>query len=97
MTLASANQFSPALTVSGIDTPDASAHDFTLELPAGAVVEVNRGRRFWWHSGDGADPLPQLFAFLPDGSGKALGLTRTIMTPLPSATDCLGGRRMADP
>ncbi|KAK4058244.1 hypothetical protein OIO90_000400 [Microbotryomycetes sp. JL221] len=31
----------------------------------------------------------ELFGFLPDGSGKALSLTRTVMTPLPSATNCL--------
>ncbi|KAL8290334.1 hypothetical protein RQP46_002592 [Phenoliferia psychrophenolica] len=76
LTLDSASRLSPAFTLPGIDTPDASAHSFVLGLPAGAVVE--------------------LFAFLPDGSGKALGLTRTIQTPLPSATDCLGsGNRMA--
>ncbi|GEM06987.1 zinc finger, C2H2-type domain containing protein [Rhodotorula toruloides] len=31
----------------------------------------------------------ELFGFLPDGSGKALSLTRTITTPLPGATNCL--------
>lgn len=33
--------------------------------------------------------IVQLFGFLPGGSGKALSLTRTIMTPLPSASACL--------
>ncbi|GAA5976625.1 hypothetical protein JCM11641_005644 [Rhodosporidiobolus odoratus] len=31
----------------------------------------------------------ELFGFLPDGSGKALSLTRTVQTPLPAATNCL--------
>ncbi|BGO90056.1 hypothetical protein NBRC10512_003590 [Rhodotorula toruloides] len=31
----------------------------------------------------------ELFGFLPDGSGKALSLTRAITTPLPGATNCL--------
>ncbi|GAA5905581.1 hypothetical protein JCM5296_003109 [Sporobolomyces johnsonii] len=31
----------------------------------------------------------EIFGFLPDGSGKALSLTRTVMTPLPSASSCL--------
>lgn len=31
----------------------------------------------------------QIFGFLPDGSGKDLSLTRTVMTPLPDATACL--------
>ncbi|KAM0788254.1 hypothetical protein ACM66B_001405 [Microbotryomycetes sp. NB124-2] len=31
----------------------------------------------------------ELFGFLPDGTGKALSLTRTVMTPLPTATNCL--------
>ncbi|ORY88805.1 hypothetical protein BCR35DRAFT_301142 [Leucosporidium creatinivorum] len=31
----------------------------------------------------------EVFGFLPDGSGKALSLTRTVMTPLPTATACL--------
>jgi len=33
----------------------------------------------------------EVFAFLEDGSGKALSLTRTVTTPLPTATACLAG------
>lgn len=31
----------------------------------------------------------EVFGFLDDGQGKALGLTRTVTTPLPSASSCL--------
>ncbi|KAI5481651.1 hypothetical protein MNV49_002877 [Pseudohyphozyma bogoriensis] len=36
-----------------------------------------------------AGQVVEVFGFLPDGTGKALSLTRTIMTPLPSASACL--------
>ncbi|KAK9893970.1 hypothetical protein P389DRAFT_213048 [Cystobasidium minutum MCA 4210] len=32
----------------------------------------------------------EVFAFLENGEGKALSLTRTVTTPLPGATSCLG-------
>ncbi|GAA6007188.1 hypothetical protein JCM11491_003036 [Sporobolomyces phaffii] len=31
----------------------------------------------------------EIFAFLPNGEGKALSLTRTVTTPLPGASSCL--------
>ncbi|KAL8290379.1 hypothetical protein RQP46_002637 [Phenoliferia psychrophenolica] len=36
-----------------------------------------------------AGSVVEIFAFLPDGTGKNLNLPRTIMTPLPAATNCL--------
>ncbi|GAA6051482.1 hypothetical protein JCM3770_004554 [Rhodotorula araucariae] len=68
-TLEQAQQYSPLLALSGIDTPDAQQYNFELQVEEGAVFE--------------------LFGFLPDGSGKALSLTRTVTTPLPGATSCL--------
>ncbi|BGP38528.1 hypothetical protein JCM10450v2_002476 [Rhodotorula kratochvilovae] len=68
-TLDEAQQYSPLLALSGIETPDAQQYNFELQVEEGTVFE--------------------LFGFLPDGSGKALSLTRTVTTPLPGATSCL--------
>ncbi|GAA5998218.1 uncharacterized protein JCM10292_001049 [Rhodotorula paludigena] len=68
-TLDEAQQYSPLLALSDIETPDAAQYDFTLQVEAGAVFDV--------------------FAFLPDGTGKNLNLQRTVSTPLPGATSCL--------
>ncbi|KAM0753557.1 hypothetical protein T439DRAFT_322456 [Meredithblackwellia eburnea MCA 4105] len=62
-------QYSPLQVIQGIQTPDAGAYPFILQIAAGQVFEV--------------------FGFLPDGTGKALSLTRTVMTPLPGATNCV--------
>lgn len=89
-TVSEAEKYSPVLALEGIETPDAQQYDFELQIKEGEVVEV----RF------SSSPRPnsllltvdmdeQLFGFLPDGSGKALSLTRAITTPLPGATNCL--------
>lgn len=44
-TLAVAQQYSPLLALSGIETPDASAYPFILQLAVGAVVEVRARSR----------------------------------------------------
>ncbi|GAA5852419.1 hypothetical protein JCM9279_001195 [Rhodotorula babjevae] len=69
VTLDQAQQYSPLLALSDIETPDAQQYNFELQIEQGAVFEV--------------------FAFLPDGEGKALSLTRTVTTPLPGASSCL--------
>lgn len=55
------------------------------------MFEVGRARHRLASRGRCADvnEFGQLFGFLPDGSGKALSLTRTVSTPLPGATNCL--------
>lgn len=45
----------------------------------------------WYRESWITDGIDQAFGFYPDGSGKALSLTRTIDTALPGATDCLAG------
>ncbi|GAA5829334.1 hypothetical protein JCM11251_005010 [Rhodosporidiobolus azoricus] len=68
-TLDEAQQYSPLLALSDVDSADAAQYNFELQIAEGQVFEV--------------------YGFLPDGSGKALSLTRTVMTPLPGATSCL--------
>ncbi|GAA5891251.1 hypothetical protein JCM6882_004636 [Rhodosporidiobolus microsporus] len=68
-TLDEAQQYSPLLALSDVDSGDAAQYNFELQIAEGQVFEV--------------------YGFLPDGSGKALSLTRTVMTPLPGATSCL--------
>ncbi|GAA6000532.1 hypothetical protein JCM10207_008058 [Rhodosporidiobolus poonsookiae] len=68
-TLEEAQQYGPLLAIGDIETADAAAYSFELQIAQDQVFEM--------------------FGFLPDGSGKALSLTRTVMTPLPGATSCL--------
>lgn len=42
VTLEQAQQYSPLLALSGIETPDAQQYDFTLQVEQGAVFEVRR-------------------------------------------------------
>ncbi|GAA5910847.1 hypothetical protein JCM8208_001011 [Rhodotorula glutinis] len=79
VTLDQAQQYSPLLALSDIETPDAQQYNFQLQIEQGAVFEAS-------------PPSPlrsSLFAFLPNGEGKALSLTRTVTTPLPGASSCL--------
>lgn len=44
-TLDEALQYSPLLALSGIDTPDASEYEFTLQIAEGEVFEVRPSSR----------------------------------------------------
>ena len=85
-----AQKYKPLLAVDGINTPDNDPYNFELQIAEGEVFEVSYAHNETRPAGDLTHPAAvQLFGFLPDGSGKALSLTRTVMTPLPTATNCL--------
>ena len=81
-------QYNPLQVIQNIQTPDAAEYDFTLgflffvhlcDKPHGLVgysLQVAAEQAF------------EVFGFLPNGSGKALSLTRTVTTALPGATSC---------
>ncbi|GAA5925747.1 hypothetical protein JCM3775_001489 [Rhodotorula graminis] len=89
VTLDQAQQYSPLLALSDIETPDAQQYNFELQIEQGAVFEASPTPSPLLVPCLAPAPVPGLFAFLPDGQGKALSLTRTVTTPLPGASSCL--------
>ena len=77
----------PASLSTGTTTLDEAAQYSPLQViegytaadaaPYDFILQIANGQAF------------EVFGFLSDGTGKALSLTRTVTTPLPSASSCL--------
>lgn len=86
------NEFGPPLqVVEAIETLDTEPHEWTVKIPKGETFDASFSLFFQRNpahphgvKGDPDDLSPQTWAFLPDGNGKNLNLTRTVSNALPT-------------